>query len=124
MKKFFFLAAIFGFAATLNAQTVPYDGFGVTLKPHLFVVDSVVEERLGVIVVQFRSSEFPVVISVNGQDITIVEAESHIGFHTFYANPVLGEEGPYRRSYVVDIRSPRAYIYHPVTLSAPPRRPL
>ncbi len=125
MNKYILSFFVFiGLISQANAQSSQRPIQRILQKPVFFNVDSIAEDRLGVVTVYFRTNNFPVEMSVNGQDTITVTADRYIGCQTFYADPVVKEGGPYRRSYVAYARTPRIYFHREFTYFAPARQPL
>jgi hypothetical protein len=128
MKKLILVfAVIFGFAVSVNAQSdfVPYTGFGIAQKPAVMTIDSLVEDRLGVVTVYFTCDDFPVKLSVNGQDTITVTKHMYKGQESFDAEPEFVKGGgPYTRIYTAYAQSKRVNTYREKCFYHPPTMPI
>ena len=124
---------IFGFicVGAVSAQNTPPDGFGLKREPVTLEIDSIVEDRLGVVAVFYTADQFPVELSIGDQKV-IIDRDQYEGAGVHFAsfdelNPQM-EEGSFKRSYVATIsyygNGPVYRYERTVILSHPPRKPL
>lgn len=124
---------IFGFICvdTASAQNTPPDGFGLKREPVTLKIDSIIEDRLGVVAVFYTADKFPVEVSIGDKKV-IIDRNQYEGAGDHFASfdeldPQM-EEGSFKRSYVAAIsyygNGPVYRYERTVILSHPPRKPL
>jgi hypothetical protein len=119
MKNLFLFAAIFGFVATVHAQTVPYDGFGLpvtgsapdTAGTWIDECRFNLDGETCVVTIKYASDVYPVEFLQDDKVLEAVhEKESYIGFQV--VEGVKFEKLPNGGySYVIEVRNPRGRLY-------------
>ncbi len=117
MKKFFSVILVL-IASAVSAQTPRGVIERIAQEPSGLVIDTLIEHSLGVVVVKFKSSYYPVTVTVNGQDSFTFEASN--GWHTFDVVPEY-QNMAFRRTYTVYAESRMGNVHHPFTLTTPPK---